>query len=147
MASTVKETKNKEVKRQKAQPTLQKKTKIEVKLETDETSTPNEETGLIMPSTIVDTGTTEVSNVNSVLIDGITLSLDTSINSINPYPVRVGALKNMSFTDLSSLTNILSQNILKNNYDGGDTELKKLSNELIIKINDEIKERIKTWDW
>lgn len=147
MASTVKETKNKEAKRQKAQPTPQKKTKIEVKLETDETSTPNEETVLITPSTIVDTGTTEVANVNSVLIGGITLSLDAPINSVNPYAIRVGALKNMSFTDLSSLTNILSQNILKNNYDGGDTELKKLSNELIIKINDEIKERIKTWDW
>ena len=137
MASTVKETKNKEVKRTKTQEVPQKKVKTEVKLETGEA----------LPSTLVDTGTTEVINTTPVSTGDITLTLDTSINSINPYPNNISALKSMSFTDLSSLTNMLSQNILKNNYEGGDSELKKASNELIIKINEEIKERIKTWDW
>lgn len=137
MASTAKEAKNKEVKRTKTQEVPQKKVKTEAKLETGEA----------LPSTLVDTGTTEVINTTPVLTGDITLTLDTSINSINPYPNNISALKSMSFTDLSSLTSMLSQNILKNNYEGGDSELKKASNELIIKINEEIKERIKTWDW
>lgn len=60
---------------------------------------------------------------------------------------KVSVLSRMSFSEISALLEILNQNVLKNNYAGGDVELKTLSNDLIIKINEEIKNRIKTWNW
>lgn len=60
---------------------------------------------------------------------------------------KASVLSRMSFSEISALLEILNQNVLKNNYAGGDVELKTLSNDLIIKINEEIKNRIKTWNW
>lgn len=51
-------------------------------------------------------------------------------------------LTEMSLTDLNYLKELLTQNIVKNNYHGGDNELKVSSNNLIIKISEELNKRI-----
>lgn len=150
MNTTEKKTKKTEPKPKQLKPqsTPQKKVKPEVKLNTNETTASKDECKKDMPGTLIETGVTENIIFDSEsLSDVLTTTPGTSINSANPYLNKTGELKNMSFTDLSSLTSILSQNILKNNYDGGDVEFKKISNELLIKINEEIRERIETWVW
>ena len=53
------------------------------------------------------------------------------------------SLGKMNLTDLYSLSNMLNKNFTKNNYYGGNEELKISTNNLIIKIEEEINNRIK----
>lgn len=52
-------------------------------------------------------------------------------------------LSELSFSELFSIKSVLIEIINKNNYHGGDQELKNTSNNTIIKIDEEIIRRIK----
>lgn len=54
-------------------------------------------------------------------------------------------ISKMSISELAYLIEHLTRNITINNYPGGDNELKVSSNNLIIKISDEINNRIKLY--
>lgn len=58
---------------------------------------------------------------------------------------EIDDLTSMNNSELYHLKTMLGENIVKNNYEGGDNELKMSSNNLIIKINEEIKNRIKKY--
>lgn len=51
-------------------------------------------------------------------------------------------LSEMSITDLNFLKEMLTNNVTMNNYPGGDIDLKVKSNDLIIKISNELNNRI-----
>lgn len=51
-------------------------------------------------------------------------------------------LENMSVTELNNLTELLNRNILINNYPGGNNDIKIKSNDLMIKIENELNNRI-----
>jgi len=55
-------------------------------------------------------------------------------------------LSDMSLSDLNYLKEMLNRNITMNNYAGGDMDLKVKSNALIVKIMDEINNRINLYE-
>jgi hypothetical protein len=52
-------------------------------------------------------------------------------------------LSEMTIVEIRALKELLVETVTLNNYPGGNQELKVLSNNLIVKINDEITNRIK----
>jgi predicted HTH domain antitoxin len=63
-----------------------------------------------------------------------------------PKQVNLTKLTEMSLSDLNYLKEMLSRNVAMHNYPGGDFELKVKSNDLIIKIMDEINNRISLYE-
>lgn len=70
----------------------------------------------------------------------ISKKLDELINIANKK--YENKLSDMTLSELSHLKSFLNTNVLTQNYIGGDVELKNASNNLIIKINDEITDRL-----
>jgi enoyl reductase-like protein len=77
----------------------------------------------------------------------IEVKLDKIIELIEkPKQVNLTKLTEMSLSDLNYLKEMLSRNVTMHNYPGGDFELKVRSNDLIIKIMDEINNRISLYE-
>ena len=89
--------------------------------------------------------------LQGVDIREIILAMNEKINKIililvEPKHNNQTKLSEMSLSDLNYLKEMLNRNITMNNYQGGDMELKIKSNSLIVKIMDEINNRIKIYE-
>jgi hypothetical protein len=91
--------------------------------------------------------TNEVKKPNTVDLKQIEIKLDKIINLLETQkPKNIFKLSEMSLADLSNLKEHLAHNILKNNYPGGNDELKVSSNNLIIRIDEEANKRINLYE-
>jgi hypothetical protein len=77
----------------------------------------------------------------------IEVKLDKIIELLEkPKQINLTKLTEMSLSDLNYLKEMLSRNITMHNYPGGNFELKVRSNDLIVKIMDEINNRINLYE-
>ena len=72
----------------------------------------------------------------------IMISLLTELQKNNE---RKKTLKDMDFSELNYLKEMLGNNVFKNNFPGGDLNLRVKSNKLLLKIVDEINDRIDSY--
>lgn len=77
----------------------------------------------------------------------IEVKLDKIIELLEkPKQINLTKLTEMSLSDLNYLKEMLSRNVTMHNYPGGNFELKVRSNDLIVKIMDEINNRINLYE-
>ena len=85
-------------------------------------------------------------------IDSLLVSMNEKLNKVILMLIEQKPKNNqtklseMSLSDLNYLKEMLNRNITMNNYQGGDMELKVKSNSLIVKIMDEINNRINLYE-